>query len=119
MYFTGYWDRAMAGEESVLDIILLGVLGLVIYLVLNGYLLAKHGQTIGKRVVGTRIVSIDTNEILALWRVFFVRYVPQTLVAHLPLIGGFMLITSYLFIFRKDKRCVHDLIAKTKVVKAD
>jgi uncharacterized RDD family membrane protein YckC len=118
MYFTGFWERAMSGEVPILDTIIYGLLGLVVYLVLNGYLLSKHGQTIGKLVLGTKIISVETNEILPLWKVFVVRYLPLAVLANLPLIGPLIVMIDSLFIFRKDKRCVHDLIAGTKVIKA-
>ncbi len=118
MYFTGFWERAMSGEVPILDTIIYGLLGLVVYLVLNGYLLSKHGQTIGKLVLGTKIISVETNEILPLWKVFVVRYLPLAILTNLPLIGPLIVMIDSLFIFRKDKRCVHDLIAGTKVIKA-
>ena len=79
MYFSGFWDRAMSGSVSTLETIAYGLLGMAIYLILNGYFLAKHGQTVGKKVVGTRIVSNETNEIIPLWKVFFVRYLPMAI----------------------------------------
>lgn len=118
MYFTGFWERAMSGDVPISDTIIYGLLGLVVYLVLNGYLLSKRGQTIGKLVVGTRIISIETNEILPLWKVFVVRYLPLAVSANLPIIGPLIVGIDSLFIFRKDKRCIHDFIAGTKVIKA-
>jgi len=34
-----------------------------------------------------------------------------------PMIGNVFTIVNYCFIFRADRRCLHDLIAGTKVVK--
>ena len=118
MYLSGYWNRAMAGEDSLLETVIWMLVGLCLYLLINGYLLSTRGQTVGKMLVGTRIVSIETGDIIPLWQVFLVRYLPQTLAAYVPLVGQIVLIVNYLFVFRKDKRCIHDLIAKTKVVKA-
>jgi len=87
------------------------------YLVLNGYLLHKRGQTIGKWALGIKIVSLHNEKILPLWKVFFVRYVPQVLVAMIPLAGSILILINDLFIFRKNKRCVHDYIAGTKVIR--
>ncbi len=118
MYFTGFWERAMSGNVPISDTITYGLFGLVVYLAFNGYLLSKHGQTIGKRVAGTRIVSIETNEIIPLWKVFFVRYLPIVVAGNIPFAGQFIVILDSLFVFRKDKRCIHDLITSTKVIKA-
>jgi len=119
MFITGFWDKAMAGAVPILDTVLFGVFGFVVFIALHGYLLAKHGQTIGKRLVGTRIVSVSSDEILPLWKIIFMRYLPISISAHIPAIGQFLTIIGNLFVFRKNKRCVHDLIAGTKVVKAN
>lgn len=117
MYFTGYWEKAMAQTIGLVETLALGLFGLVMFAILHGYLLAKHGQTIGKKLVGTRIVSTTSNEILPFWKVFFVRYLPISIAANIPMAGQFLVIIDDLFIFRKNKRCVHDLLAGTKVVK--
>ena len=117
MYMMGYWEKAMAQTITVTETILLGVFGLAMFAILHGYLLAKYGQTIGKKLVGTRIVSSTSNEILPFWKVFLIRYLPVSVTAQIPLAGQFLVIIDYLFIFRKSKRCIHDLIAGTKVIK--
>jgi uncharacterized RDD family membrane protein YckC len=38
-------------------------------------------------------------------------------VALIPVIGGFLPLVDVLFIFRHDRRCIHDLLAGTNVVK--
>ncbi len=118
MYLTGYWDRAVAGEESNIEMVAWISLGAFSYLLFHGYLLAKYGQTIGKRVVGTRIVSVHDSKILPLWKVFAARYLPVTLISMVPFVGGLFGLVNALFIFRRDKRCVHDHIAGTRVVVA-
>ena len=87
-----------------------------LFLLLNGYLLAKQGQTIGKKMVGTRIVSNADESLLSLGQVFGLRYLPMYLIALIPLVGNVVTLADCLFIFRKDKRCIHDIIAGTKVV---
>lgn len=119
MFLTGYWDKAVAQTVTLTETAMLGLFGLLVFAVLHGYLLVKNGQTIGKKLVGTKIVSSTSNQILPFWKVFFVRYLPISVVANIPMIGQFLVIVDDLFIFRKDKRCVHDFIAGTKVVKAN
>ena len=60
----------------------------------------------------------ETNEIIPLWKTFFVRYLPLAVSANIPWVGQFIVLVDSLFVFRKDKRCIHDLIANTKVIKA-
>lgn len=115
--YTGHWDKAIEGAISVYDSLLLTLFGLLIFLILNGYLLAKRGQTIGKWALGIKVISVKNLNLLPLWKIFFVRHLPQTVVAMIPMVGGFLLVIEWFFIFRDDRRCVHDLIAGTIVVK--
>jgi len=91
---------------------------IAVFLAVNGYLLARHGQTLGKKLVGTRIVANTDEQILSFGRVFGLRYLPLFLIAKVPIVGNLFCIIDVLFIFQKDKRCIHDLIAGTKVVNA-
>jgi uncharacterized RDD family membrane protein YckC len=117
MYFTGTWEQAMNGGIPIFETVLLGIYGVLVFLALNGYLLAKHGQTIGKKITGTRIVSIHSNTILPLGNVLFLRYLPLTIASYIPVAGQFIVTIDSLFIFRESKQCIHDQIASTKVVK--
>ena len=118
MFTSGYIQRAQMGQVGFEDQVEYGLLGLVLYIVFHGYLLHKSGQTIGKRLVGTRIVAVDDNTILPLWKILTLRMLPLTLVAQIPGVGPFLSLVDSLFVFRGDRRCVHDLIAGTKVVTA-
>lgn len=111
------WEELTQSPEFPVELQVLAI-GLGIYAVLNGVLLVKYGQTIGKRLVGTRIVDFDDQQILPFWKVFWVRYVPFTLVALIPGAGNVLPLVDVLFVFRADRRCLHDLLANTKVVKA-
>jgi len=90
---------------------------MVVSLLVNGYFLAKHGQTVGKKLVGTRIVSNESGQLLTLEKVFGLRFVLPSLITQIPIVGGIFAVLDSLFIFQKNKRCIHDLIAGTKVVK--
>lgn len=93
------------------------VAGWIIFLALNGYLLSKKGQTIGKVVVKTRIVDMNGN-VPNLGKLFVLRYLVPGLVVQLPIIGGVAAGVNALFIFSKEQRCIHDYIAGTWVVDA-
>lgn len=118
MYLFGYWDRAMLGQQTTMDTALFGALGFVVFVGVQGYLLANHGQTIGKRILGTRIVSIDDDSILPFWKVITYRYLPIQVLNMIPGIGVIFGLVDSLAIFREDRRCIHDLIAGTKVIVA-
>ncbi|MNT88741.1 RDD family protein [compost metagenome] len=44
------------------------------------------------------------------------RYLVWWLLAYIPVVGMLVVLVDYLFIFRADRRCLHDLAAGTRVV---
>tara|TARA_B100001013_G_C24367663_1_gene346888 strand:- start:53 stop:589 length:537 start_codon:yes stop_codon:yes gene_type:complete len=93
-----------------------GIAYLVIFMVINGYLLVTKGQTLGKLALGIRIVDAVSNGAATAVKILGLRYVLVMLVGAIPIIGGLLGLIDFLFIFREDRRCVHDLLAGTKVV---
>lgn len=79
--------------------------------------LYENGQTIAKRILGIKIVRTD-GERCGLARIIFLRNFVIGLLGNIPLIGPIISIANPLFIFRGDRRCLHDLIADTKVIVA-
>ena len=118
MFLSGYWDRAMGGAVSFVDQLIWPLFGIAVYIALNGYLLATSGQTIGKRVVGTRIVSMEDGRILPLPRLIMLRFLPFALLQQVPILGPLAGLVNPLFIFGPSRRCLHDYIAGTRVIKA-
>jgi uncharacterized RDD family membrane protein YckC len=102
-------------ELSVVDGLLWSAVGVAVFAAINGYLLAKSGQSIGKRIVGTRISTSDRRS-AGLGRILLLRYLPTWLVSSLPVFGVLVALVDCLFVFRRDRRCLHDLIADTIVV---
>ena len=93
-----------------------GIAYLVIFMVINGYLLVTKGQTLGKLALGIRIVDAASNGAATAVKLLGLRYVLVLLVMAIPIIGQLLGLADALFIFRSDRRCVHDLLAGTKVV---
>jgi uncharacterized RDD family membrane protein YckC len=69
------------------------------------YSLATSGRTVGKAIVGTRVVRADGSD-LGAWRAA-VRVLATTLSFALLCLG------LVLIVLRKDRRALHDLIAGT------
>lgn len=88
---------------------------MISFFVLHGYLLYQYGQTIGKKFMGIAIVTLD-NRKPAFFPLIVQRYFSQWLMGMLPFVGLPLRLLDVLVIFRGDKRCLHDLIARTKVV---
>jgi uncharacterized RDD family membrane protein YckC len=115
-FFLGLWGAMSRGENAGLGTSLMaGIAGAVVYLLINGYLLATSGQTVGKRVMKIKIVGMDGVQ-PSLAHIVTRRILPIQLVSLIPIIGNLLGLVDALFIFRGDKRCAHDLIADTQVV---
>lgn len=116
MYFTGGFEDVASGiEPSLSHTILMGVASLAIFSLLNGKLLAGNGQTTGKKVLGIKIVDMNGN-IPSVKEHLVVRYIAYFVPGWLPVVGSILPLVNVLFIFGKQRRCLHDYIAKTKVV---
>ncbi len=112
-----------------------GVLVLIL-IVVTIVLVARYGQTIGKRAVGIRVARPDGSK-ASLGRIFWLRNVVNGVLG--AVVGGLLgavmgllhfagvsaLLVGYLYplvdtlmIFGAPRRCLHDSIADTIVVKA-
>ncbi|MEZ8729766.1 RDD family protein [Vibrio splendidus] len=114
--YGGLYDKLLSNETIELtEQVALTVYGWVVYFLCQGYLLHKKGQTIGKNLMDIAIVDMEGKQI-GLLNIVGKRIIPMVAVAYIPFIGPFISTFDYLFVFRKDKRCLHDLIAGTQVV---
>lgn len=117
MYFTGGFEGVLEGREpGFVYMFGMGILSLVIYLVINYRLLVTNGQTIGKKVLEIKIVDLNGNR-PAFQPQLLIRYAVYLLPGQIPFVGQLFSLVNVLFIFTAEKRCIHDLVAKTKVVK--
>jgi uncharacterized RDD family membrane protein YckC len=105
----------MAGRWGIVA----GALLAALYVV-NWTLLVRRGQTIGKIVAGTRVVLLDGSRapftkvvVLRTWVLHFITWVPV-----LNRLAGIVGLIDALFVYRADRRCLHDQLAGTKVVRA-
>lgn len=83
------------------------------------YLVATRGQSLGKRFLGIRIVRASDGSNPGFTRAWLLRALVPGIIGMLPTIGNVFTIVNYCFIFRADRRCLHDLLADTRVVKAN
>jgi len=111
---VGTRPGAFGGNE----LMVLGGLLSVLLLPLIGYqwyLLAKRGQTLGKRWTGIKIVKLDGSAVNFVSGVVLRNWVVAALGA-VPYAGTCVGLVDTLMIFNDERRCLHDLIAGTKVV---
>jgi uncharacterized RDD family membrane protein YckC len=94
-----------SSEHSVLVNIIVVIYSLVVPIYWSGY-------TIGMRIVGIRIVKVDGSKLN------FGTMVLRTVVASIyyaVTLGILLIVSAFMVGLRKDKRAIHDLIAKTYV----
>jgi uncharacterized RDD family membrane protein YckC len=91
--------------------------GFLIFVAIQGYLLATQGQTIGKKLVGLRVVR-SNGERASFGRLFGLRYLLNGAISLVPFVGIFYTLVDALMIFRQSHQCLHDNIADTIVIKA-
>ena len=130
-FFQIVIDASRGLEPDFTDIepgrLLLGMaligLGTFSLLLVQIIMVSMRGQTIGKRLLGIRIVRNLDGSNPGFARAWLLRSLVVGLIGTLaalilPMLGNVFSIVNYAFIFRADRRCLHDLIADTKVVKA-
>ncbi|MEM5480147.1 RDD family protein [Pseudoalteromonas fuliginea] len=93
--------------------------GILSTLVLHCYLMYQRGQTIGKSLMSIRIENLDGTQ-ASFTTIYFKRMLCMQLLSLVPSVGQFIAgFVNPLFIFGKDKRCLHDHLAGTKVSSVD
>ncbi|WNL47109.1 RDD family protein [Dyella sp. BiH032] len=107
-------SAASRGDGGVVAIAVGALLILGVFVV-NCVLLHQNGQTIGKRVLGLKIVRTNGDRI-GLGRIIGMRIIPISLLGAIPYLGGLISLTDSLMIFGNERRCLHDLIADTIVI---
>jgi uncharacterized RDD family membrane protein YckC len=99
--------------------IVITVLALLAWCGITAWLVATNGQTIGKRMVGIKVVRTNGSP-ASFARIFLLRNVVNLLPTLLPYIGLlYQLVIDPIFIFQDSRRCLHDLIADTTVVRCE
>jgi uncharacterized RDD family membrane protein YckC len=110
--FGLWWAMAAAGAAfwagAFVAIVLIAITTLFVY---------RNGQTIGKKLLGIKVARSDGSR-ATLARIFWLRYLLNTLILFIPLVGGFYSLIDALMIFGEARRCCHDHIADTIVVRA-
>ncbi len=118
LYLIGYFDSSDNGGDWVRLVVeeaALIVGFFMLFVAINAYPLHKTGQTWGKRLLGIRIVDLAGRK-PELWRILLLRYLPTDVAGSIPFVGWPITLIDALMIFREDRRCLHDLIAGTRVV---
>lgn len=117
---------AARGEEPDMEnfaagSLLLGALvaglALLALFIVQIWMISTRGQSIGKRLFGIRIVLFSDNSNPGFLHGWLLRNFVPFLIGIVPYVGILFDIVDVCFIFGEPRRCVHDYIAGTKVVK--
>jgi uncharacterized RDD family membrane protein YckC len=92
---------------------LVSLVGTVAWVWITTRSVVANGQTIAKRALGIKVVRTDGTPV-SLSRIFWLRNVVNIVLGIVPFYG----LVDVLFIFGAGRRCLHDKIADTIVVKA-
>ena len=95
----------------------IGLLAAIVTLTITATLVQRNGQTIGKKLLGIKVVRKDGSR-ATLSRIFWLRYLVNKLFMLIPVLGSIYGLVDALFIFSEAKRCCHDYLADTIVVRA-
>ncbi len=96
---------------------LISIVASVALIAVTIVLVKRNGQTIGKKLVGIKVVRSDGSR-ASLGRIFWLRNIVNAIPAAIPFVGSLYQLVDHLFIFGDKRQCVHDKIADTIVVKA-
>ncbi|MCE2794617.1 MAG: RDD family protein [Planctomyces sp.] len=101
---------SLLGGMAVMGLSVLIIFGLQIYL------LCTRSQSVGKICMGTLIVDQRTGKRAGAVSCVLLRFFLHGVITSIPNVGSIYALVDALFIFRQDRRCLHDMIASTVVV---
>jgi uncharacterized RDD family membrane protein YckC len=118
-------DDVMAGQPPTIATMMTAMNGVVLkslpFLIGLGavqcVLLSVRGQSVGKLLLGLRIVRCVDHAQAGFIHAFLLRGTVPWMIEQIPLLGGLFWLVDVCFIFGEERRCVHDYIAGTRVVK--
>lgn len=93
--------------------VILCLIGLIAWIWLTVVFVLRNGQSIAKKMLGIKVVRKDGSK-ASLGRIFWLRNVVNGLLGIVPFYG----LIDVLLIFGAERRCIHDHLADTIVVKA-
>ncbi len=88
----------------------------VCFIAVHWIFLSRTGQTIGKKVMNIRIATMDGKR-PPMSDLLLKRYGFGNILPLVPVVGPYLSVIDVLMIFGKQRRCLHDFVAATQVVK--
>ena len=109
------WDLVVdTGVFPIEQMLEFTAVGIIVYLLVNGYHLWYFGQTLGKKMMQIAIVDRQ-DKVPPFAKIIGLRYIPFQLVGAIPGLALISIVDIFM-IFRADRRCLHDMVAGTRVI---
>lgn len=89
------------------------VLGVIVYQAVS---LSASGQTVGKKMMRLRVVNFQDDSNPGFVKAVLMRWWLPCLIYSIPYFGWAFGFADALFMFKTDRRCVHDWMAGTQVI---
>lgn len=119
------WHGLRQGDATTLDNVAASVMqalfGFILWAGLNIHFVRQTGQSIGKKMMGIKVVRSDGSKAGAgriVWLRNGIGMGIALMGAVVPWIGGLYSLVDALMIFSESRRCLHDRLADTIVIKA-
>jgi len=121
--FSRHFDPSTMSLAVLGTFCALAFVALIAWAVWNVVLVYKYGQTVGKKVMGIRVVRMDGSRV-TFARFFFLRWMAMAVITWIcsaisHALGNVVSLVDALVIFGAAHRCLHDYIADTQVVTAE
>lgn len=116
VYITGLMDFRNPRTDLASSVII-SLVGVGVYLLINGKLLLSRGQTLGKKIMNIKVIDESTKQVPSAGDIIGKRYLIFYIIGQIPFLSIVNIIDA-LMIFRSSKKCLHDDFANTIVVKA-
>ena len=131
------YTKVMFNKSILLSDLYRTIAFTVICFIVN-YSFLRNGQTIGKRLLHIQVADVQ-GKVASIWRMFFLREIIFVQIIHfmqllivyffhsyyvlddntISLLWrwlGLIFLINVLFIYRRDRRCIHDFFARTIVI---
>jgi uncharacterized RDD family membrane protein YckC len=114
----GEWPDDFEVGRTASGFLVLGA-GLLVAFIVQTWLLTTRGQSVGKRLLHIRIVRYHDGARPGFVHAVLLRSWLINVIGLIPTVGSVFPLFDVGFIFGPERRCLHDLIAGTKVVAGD
>ncbi len=110
-----FGDSWVLGMKTTSMIIVTGFVSFGLFVLVQFPFLKATGQTIGKKVMKTKIVTLS-GEKPSMQDLILKRYAFMHLIRVIPFVGKLLSLINVLCVFGSSRSCIHDMVAGTKVV---